>query len=95
MTDEHLDFSARAAIAYHEVIHRHELYAFGYYWWGQTEFVTQLRSQSTVAVSRLASLGRPAEALPKLEAALEMLQRIFEGDSPDVAGSLNDLAACL
>lgn len=81
VTDEHLDFSARAAIAYHEVIHRHDIHAFGYYWWGQTEFVTQLRSQSTVAVSRLASLGRPGvtEGDVKTAMAIKILDLLGGG----------------
>ncbi|GAH98206.1 unnamed protein product, partial [marine sediment metagenome] len=37
----------------------HNFYAFGYYWWGEKELITQLRSQSNLAVSRLAALGRP------------------------------------
>ena len=59
VTDEHLKFSAQAAIAYEEIILKHDIYAFGYYWWGEKELITQLRSQSGLAVSRLASMGRP------------------------------------
>jgi L-arabinose isomerase len=59
VTDDHLRFSAQAAVAYDEVIRKHDMYAFGYYWWGEKELVTQLRAQSNLAVSRLASLGRP------------------------------------
>jgi L-arabinose isomerase len=59
VTNEHLRFAAQTAIAYDEVITRHDIYAFGYYWWGERELMTQLRSQSGLAVSRLASLGRP------------------------------------
>ena len=59
VTDEHMRFSAQAAIAYDEIIHKYDISAFGYYWWGEREMVTQLRSQSNLAVSRLAALGRP------------------------------------
>ena len=59
VTNEHMKFSAQAAVAYDEVIHRHDIYAFGYYWWGKKELTTQLRAQSALAVSRLAALGRP------------------------------------
>lgn len=59
VTDEHMRFSAQAAVAYDEVIRRHDIYPFGYYWWGERELMTQLRSQSNLAVSRLAALGRP------------------------------------
>ena len=75
-TDEHLDFSARAAVAYDEVICRHDLGAFGYYWWGEKEFLTQLRSQSSLAVSRLAALGRPGVTEGDIKTAMAM--KIFD-----------------
>ena len=59
VTNEHMRFSAQAAVAYDEIIVKHDIFAFGYYWWGERELLTQLRSQSNLAVSRLASLGRP------------------------------------
>jgi L-arabinose isomerase len=59
VTDEHLRFAAQAAVAFDEVIHKHDLYAFGFYWWGERERITQLRAQADLAVSRLAALGRP------------------------------------
>jgi L-arabinose isomerase len=59
VTNEHLRFSAQAAVAYDEIIIKYDIFAFGYYWWGERELVTQLRSQSNLAVSRLAALGRP------------------------------------
>ena len=59
VTNEHLKFSAQLAIAYEEIISKHDIYAFGYYWWGEQEFITQLRSQSALAVSRLTAMGRP------------------------------------
>lgn len=59
VTNDHLKFSAQVAVAYEEVVRRHSISAFGYYWWGEGELVTQLRSQSALAVSRLAALGRP------------------------------------
>ena len=43
----------------------------------------------------LHSHGRPAEALPNLQAALEMRQRLFKGDHGDVAMSLNRVGECL
>jgi len=72
VTDEHLDFSARAAIAYDEVIYAHDIHAFGYYWWGQKEFISQLRSQSAIAVSRLASMGRPGVTEGDVKTAMAM-----------------------
>jgi len=46
-------------VAYDQVITKYNISAFGYYWWGERELMTQLRSQSNLAVSRLAALGRP------------------------------------
>ena len=59
VTNEHLQFSAQAAVAYDQVLTKHNIEAFGYYWWGEKDFITQLRSQSALAVSRLTALGRP------------------------------------
>ena len=59
VTDEHMTMSAQLAIAYEEIILKHNIHAFGYYWWGEKEIITQLRAQSNLAVSRLAALGRP------------------------------------
>jgi L-arabinose isomerase len=72
VTDEHLTFSARAAVAYEQVILKHDISAFGYYWWGQTDLVTQLRAQSSLAVSRLAALGRPGVTEGDLKTAMAM-----------------------
>ena len=57
-------------------------------------FPTWPTSLDGVASLALKSLGRSAEALPKYEAALAMRRRLFEGDHPDVAGSLNNVAGC-
>jgi len=59
VTNEHMRFSAQVAVAFDEVISRHDISAFGYYWWGEKERITQLRAQSALAVSRLAAHGRP------------------------------------
>ena len=59
VTNEHMRFSAQLAVAYEDIIRKHEIFAFGYYWWGEKELITQLRAQSNLAVSRLAALGRP------------------------------------
>jgi L-arabinose isomerase len=72
VTDEHLRFSARVAVAYDEVIRRHDIGAFGYYWWGEKELITQLRSQSALAVSRLAALGRPGVTEGDVKTAMAM-----------------------
>ena len=59
VTNEHLKLSAQLALAYEAVICRHDISAFGYYWWGEKELITTLRSQSALAVSRLTAMGRP------------------------------------
>jgi L-arabinose isomerase len=72
VTDAHMLFSARAAVAYEQVILRHDIAAFGYYWWGQKDLITQLRAQSNLAVSRLAALGRPGVTEGDLKTAMAM-----------------------
>jgi L-arabinose isomerase len=59
VTNEHLHISARLAVAYERVITRHNIGAFGYFWWGVKDSVTQMRAQSSIAVSRLAAMGMP------------------------------------
>ncbi len=59
VTNEHLRFSAQVAVAFDEIINKYDIYAFGFYWWGEEELITQLRAQAGLAVSRLATLGRP------------------------------------
>jgi len=72
VTNEHLKFSAQAAAAYDEIIRRHDISAFGYYWWGEKELITQLRSQSALAVSRLAAIGRPGVTEGDVKTAMAM-----------------------
>lgn len=59
VSNDHLRVSAQIAVAFDEVIKRRNINAFGYYWWGEKESVTQLRAQSALAVSRLTALGHP------------------------------------
>ena len=79
VTDEHMTFSAQAAIAYDKVIHKYDIGPFGYYWWGAKELITQLRSQSALAVSRLASMGRPGVTEGDLKTAMAMKIMDFLG----------------
>lgn len=72
VSDEHMEFSARAAVAYEQVILRHDISAFGYYWWGQKDLITQLRAQSNLAVSRLAAMGRPGVTEGDVKTAMAM-----------------------
>jgi L-arabinose isomerase len=72
VTNEHLRFSAQVAVAFDDVIKRHDIDGFGYYWWGEKEFITQLRAQSTLAVSRLTAMGRPGVTEGDVKTAMAM-----------------------
>ena len=73
VTDEHMRDSAQIAVAYDEVVRKkYNIHAFGYYWWGEKPIVTQLRSQSGLAVSRLAALGHPGVTEGDVKAAMAM-----------------------
>ena len=72
VTNEHMRFSAQVAVAFDEVINKHDIYAFGFYWWGERELVTQLRAQAGLAVSRLAALGRPGVTEGDVKSAMAM-----------------------
>ncbi len=72
VTNEHMKFSAQVAVAYDEVIRKHDIHAFGYYWWGERELITQLRAQSALAVSRLSALGRPGVTEGDVKTAMAM-----------------------
>jgi L-arabinose isomerase len=72
VTNEHMMISAQLAIAYEEIILKHDIHAFGYYWWGEKEIITQLRAQSNLAVSRLAALGRPGVTEGDVRTAMGM-----------------------
>ncbi|MBI4167083.1 MAG: arabinose isomerase, partial [Acidobacteria bacterium] len=81
VTNEHLRVSAQVAVAFDDVITRHDISAFGYYWWGEKEFITQLRAQSALAVSRLTALGRPGvtEGDVKTAMALKIMDLLGAG----------------
>lgn len=72
VTNEHMRISAQLAVAYDEVIRRHDIDAFGYFWWGEKELITQLRAQSGLAVSRLAARGCPGVTEGDVKTALAM-----------------------
>ena len=72
VTNQHMRFSAQLAVAYDEVIRSHDIDAFGYYWWGEKELITQLRAQSGLAVSRLAAQGCPGVTEGDVKTALAM-----------------------
>jgi L-arabinose isomerase len=72
VTNEHLRFSAQAAVAFDEVIRKYDISAFGFYWWGERELVTQLRAQAGLAVSRLAAQGCPGVTEGDVKSAMAM-----------------------
>ncbi len=72
VTDSHLRVSAQVAVAYDEIVRKHDIDAFGYYWWGEKDLIIQLRSQSALAVSRLAALGRPGVTEGDVKTAMAM-----------------------
>ncbi|HEY3418352.1 MAG TPA: hypothetical protein VGM23_15865, partial [Armatimonadota bacterium] len=72
VTNEHLRMSAQIAVTYDAVIRKHNIDAFGYYWWGEKEAVIQLRAQSALAVSRLAALGCPGVTEGDVKTAMAM-----------------------
>ena len=73
VTDEHMKLSAQIAVAFDEIINKkYDISAFGYYWWGEKAWVTKLRSQSALAVSRLASMGRPGVTEGDVKTAMAM-----------------------
>lgn len=81
VTNEHLRFSAQTAVAFDEIIHKYDLEAFGFYWWGERELTTQLRSQSGLAVSRLTAMGRPGVTEGDVKSALAMkILHLLGGD---------------
>ena len=55
---------------------------------------TEAALNTTIAII-LQNNGRATEALPRLERALAVRQRLFTGDHADVAASLNNEALCL
>jgi len=81
VTNDHLRSSAQVAVAFDEVIMRHDISAFGYYWWGEKELITQLRAQSSLAVSRLTALGHPGvtEGDVKTAMALKIMDLLGAG----------------
>lgn len=77
--EDHMCESARIAAAFDTVIRRHHIDAFGYYWWGRTEKITELRAQSALAVSRLTALGVPGVTEGDIKAAMAMKILCFLG----------------
>lgn len=72
VTDEHMRESAKIAVAFDEIIRKYNIDGFGYYWWGQTEKIIELRGQSALAASRLTAMGIPGVTEGDVKAAMAM-----------------------
>ena len=72
VSNDDLRFSAQTAVAFDEIIHKYDIFAYGFYWWGERELVTQLRAQSGLAVSRLTAMGRPGVTEGDVKSAMAM-----------------------
>ena len=72
VTNDHLKESAKIAVAFDEIVKKHNIGAFGYYWWGEKENITLLRSESALAVSRLAARGIPGVTEGDVKTAMAM-----------------------
>jgi L-arabinose isomerase len=72
VTDEHMKESAKIAVAFEEIITKHNIDAFGFYWWGEKPFITELRAQAALAVSRLAARGIPGVTEGDVKASMAM-----------------------
>ncbi len=72
VTNDHMRDSARIAVAFDEVVRKYNLDAFGFYWWGEKEYMTELRAQSALAVSRLTKRGIPGVTEGDIKTAMAM-----------------------
>ncbi len=72
VTNEHMKESAKIAVVFDKIINQYHIDAYGYYWWGIKELVTQLRSQSNLAGSRLSSMGIPGVTEGDVKTAMAM-----------------------
>lgn len=72
VTDAHMYESAKIAVAFDKIIRKYNIDAFGFYWWGVKPFMTELRAQSALAVSRLAALDIPGVTEGDIKTAMAM-----------------------
>ena len=72
VTESHLYESARIAVAFDKIIRKYGIDGFGYYWWGVKKEITELRAQSALAVSRLASMDIPGVTEGDVKTAMAM-----------------------
>lgn len=72
VTNDHMRESAKIAVAFDKVIKKYNIDAFGFYWWGQKPYMTELRAQSALAVSRLAAMDIPGVTEGDIKTAMAM-----------------------
>lgn len=72
VTNDHMRESAKIAVAFDKVIKKYGIDAFGFYWWGQKPYMTELRAQSALAVSRLAAMDIPGVTEGDIKTAMAM-----------------------
>ena len=72
VTDAHMEVSAKIAAAFDEVIGKYGINAFGFYWWGEKPYMTELRAQAALGVSRLTAMGIPGVTEGDIKAAMAM-----------------------
>lgn len=70
--EEHMYESAKIAVAFDKIIKKYKIDAFGFYWWGVKPYMTELRAQSALAVSRLAALDIPGVTEGDIKTAMAM-----------------------
>ncbi len=69
---ESLEFSIRIFAAFDEIIGKHNVDAFAFYWWGQDEHFTQIRAQSSLAVTLLTTKGIPGVTEGDIKTAIAL-----------------------
>lgn len=72
VTNEHMRESAKIAVAFDKIVKKYGIDAFGFYWWGQKPYMTELRAQSALAVSRLAAMDIPGVTEGDIKTAMAM-----------------------
>lgn len=72
VTNEHMRESAKIAVAFDKIIKKYKIDAFGFYWWGKKPYMTELRAQSALAVSRLAAMDIPGVTEGDIKTAMAM-----------------------
>jgi L-arabinose isomerase len=72
VTDDMMRESAKIAVAFDEIVKKYAIDGMGFYWWGQSEKLIELRSQSALAASRLTAMGIPTVTEGDVKAAMAM-----------------------